>query len=411
MSLPPARPLTVWIVNPYGWLPGEGWRDYRSVPLANALVDRGHAVRWWVSDIEHRSRTRRPRAATDLRLPSGAAVEMIETRAYDRNISVGRVRYERSFAAGFARRSGTMPPPDVIVIGEPALFFAGPVVDYAQRHGIPLIVDGIDLWPEMFHLVLPGKLRGLGSVFFAPLYRRRDRLVAGAAAVVAVTADYLERLTRRAAPAISDVIYLGVDRSMFRSPRFDRRGDTPLEAIYAGNLGDAYDMPVLLAAIERVAIGGHPIRFTLVGAGPWETEISALAAKFPEHVRFLGRMAPEALPALYAEAEVGLATYSAGSTVSMPTKLFDYLASGLAVVGSMGGEAAALLEDGAGRSYRAGSVDDLVSVLEAYAGDRPSLEQARRYAYAQATRFDLDAQYERYAHIIEMVADRQGLRC
>lgn len=403
---PPRRALSVWIVNPYGWLPGEGWRDYRSVPLADALMARGHMVRWWVSDIEHRSRTRRSRVDAIPSLPSGAAVEMIETRAYDRNISIGRVRYERSFAAGFAHRSKAMPAPDVIVLGEPALFFAGPVISFARRHRVPLVVDGIDLWPEMFHLALPRKLRGLGRVLFTPLYRRRDRLIAGAAAVVAVTADYLELLTRRRTPPVSDVVYLGVDRSSFLPPRFDREDGAPLEAVYAGNLGDAYDMPVLLAAMERLAAGRRPIRFTLAGAGPWEAKVVALAARFPEHVRFLGRVAPEALPAIYARAEIGLATYSAGSTVSMPTKLFDYLAGGLAVIGSMGGEAAKLLQNGAGQSYQAGSIDDLVSALEAYAGDRASLEQARHYAYAQAQNFDLAAQYERYARIIETVADQ-----
>lgn len=407
MSLPPARrSLTVWIVNPYGWLPGEAWRDYRSVPLADALAARGHSVCWWVSDIEHRSRTRRSRTGSDRTLPSGAFIEMVETRSYDRNISLGRILYERSFAAGFARRSGDLPEPDVIVLGEPALFFAGPVADYARHRDIPLVVDGIDLWPEMFHLALPKRLQAFGNALFAPLYRRRDKLVARAAAVVAVTADYLERLTRRTTAPVSDVIYLGVDRSLFPAPRFDWEGGAPLKAIYAGNLGDAYDMPVLLAAIERLVTGGRPVHFTFAGAGPWEADVAALGARFPEQVRFLGRVAPETLPALYAQAEVGLATYSAGSTVSMPTKLFDYLAGGLAIVGSMGGEAEALLRSGAGRTYRAGLVDDLVAILEGYAGDRVGLEQARRYAYAQAARFDLAAQYERYARVIETVADR-----
>ncbi|MBM3349747.1 MAG: hypothetical protein FJY58_08650 [Betaproteobacteria bacterium] len=33
--------MKTWIVNPYGTLPGEGWRDYRSQMLAQALVALG----------------------------------------------------------------------------------------------------------------------------------------------------------------------------------------------------------------------------------------------------------------------------------------------------------------------------------------------------------------------------------
>ncbi len=405
MSLPsPARSLNVWIVNPYGWLPGEGWRDYRSAPLSRALAERGHKVRWWLSDIEHRSRKRRKSTGNDSGLPPGVTLEMVEAREYGGNISLDRIRYERSYAAGFADRSKTLPVPDLIVLAEPALFFAGPVVAYARRHRVPLVVDGIDLWPELFHIVLPTSLRKIGGAIFAPLYRRRDRVIAQAAAVVAVTADYLVALTRRVAPPVSDVIYLGVDRSIFHAPQWDRDEGAPLQAIYAGNLGDAYDMPVLLAAIERLATAGRPIRFTLAGAGPWEDKAVALVTRFPQHMRFLGRMAPEALPGLYAQAHVGLATYSPGSTVSMPTKLFDYLAAGLATVGSAGGEAATLLQQGVGRSYQAGSVEGLVAALDYYIDHPAELECARRAALTASERFDIQEQYDRFISLIENVA-------
>lgn len=400
----PNRTLDVWIVNPYGWLPGENWRDYRSAPLSEALSARGHRVRWWISDIEHRSRRRRMPEMGNVPLPPGVTLEMLRSRHYDRNISIGRIRYERSFAVGFAKRSPALPVPDVIVLAEPALFFAGPILAYAREQGIPVVVDGIDLWPEMFHLALPDVMRGLGRAFFAPLYRKRDKVVAQAAAVVAVTGDYLERLTRRVAPALADVIYLGVDRSMFLAPDFATNPELPVEVVYAGNLGDAYDMPVLMAAIGRLAHADRPIRFTLAGAGPWEEKVADLAMRYPKHLTFVGRVPPTQLPELYAKAQIGLATYSPGSTVSMPTKLFDYLASGLATVGSMGGEAVALLHKGAGQTYQAGSVDALVSALNSYVDDRKRLTADRQFAHRIAGEFDIHEQYARYTRLIEASA-------
>ena len=404
--LPGRGALNVWIVNPYGWLPGEGWRDYRSAPLAAALAARGHVVRWWISDIEHRSRKRRTLSNLEVTLPAGITVDMVKTREYTGNMSLGRIQYERSFAAGFARKSRELPVPDAIVLAEPALFFAGPVVSYARRHGIPFVLDGIDLWPEMFHLALPKPLRSIGRAIYAPLYRRRDRIVAQASAIVAVTADYLAKLTRRVSPRLSEVVYLGVDRSEFREPMIDRTSGSPLEVVYAGNLGAAYDMPALLAAVEQLATNGRPVHFTFAGAGPWEKDVAAQAERFPEHVRFLGRVAPEMLPNLYAGAQVGLATYSRGSTVSMPTKLFDYLAAGLATVGSMGGEAEALLREGAGRHYRAGSVDDLIAAIDFYIDFPAALAHNRRFARSCSAQFDKAAQYDRFCTLIERSVGR-----
>lgn len=399
-----ARALNIWIVNPYGWLPGEGWRDYRNLPLVQALVARGHQVRWWISDIEHRSRTRRQVRDFGLLLPPGLTLELVESQAYDRNISLARIRHERSFAAGFGRKAASLPSPDVIVLADPALFFGGKVVHYARARNVPFVLDVIDLWPELFRILLPRPLRNLDHIVFAPLYRRRDRVVARAAAVVAVTADYLQQVTRRVKPAFAEVVYLGRERSAFRHPTLNREEGAMLEVVYAGNLGDAYDMPTLMTAIERLAKSERPVRFTLAGDGPWRERASVLAVRFPAHVRFLGRVAPEALPEHFAHAQIGLATYAAGSTVSMPTKLFDYLAAGLATVGSMGGEAAALLNEGAGRRYRAGSADDLVAALEYYL-DRPAeLAAARRFAFSKAHMFEQARQYERFALLIEKAA-------
>ena len=42
----------VWIVNPYGALPTEGWLEYRSFKLARELISRGFEVTIWISKFE-----------------------------------------------------------------------------------------------------------------------------------------------------------------------------------------------------------------------------------------------------------------------------------------------------------------------------------------------------------------------
>lgn len=395
--------MNVWIVNPYGTLPSEGWREYRSAMLARALAARGCTVRWWISDIEHRSKQRRKAGIADPLLPPEITIEVVPARAYQRNISLGRVLYERSFAAGFSRTSRTLPVPDLIVLADPSLFFAGPIAHYARRAGVPFVLDVLDLWPELFAITLPAPLRRYDTRIFGPLYRRRDRLIQQAAAVVAVTADYMAEVTRRMQPARSQIVYLGVDRSTFGPPGPDFRTGTMLNVIYAGTLGEAYDIPVVLAAIEHMAEAERPVRFTIAGDGPWQSRVRTLAAQYPRHVVFLGQVPASSLAVHYAAAHIGLASYASGSTVSMPVKFFDYMAAGLATVGSMGGEAGALLRAGAGQLYRAGSVDGLVAAIERYIEDPAALKQARQFSLHAVREFDQSVQHARFAELLETI--------
>lgn len=399
--------MNVWIVNPYGTLPSEGWREYRSAMLARALAARGCTVRWWISDVEHRSKQRRATGLVDPLLPSEVVVEIVPARAYRRNISLGRVLYERSFGDGFARATRDLPAPDLIVLADPSLFFAGPIVRYARRAGIPFVLDVLDLWPELFAILLPASLRGLGAWLFAPLYRRRDRLVQQAAAVVTVTADYMAEVTRRVAPAKGEVVYLGVDRATLRPPGPDYRAGATLQLIYAGTLGEAYDMFTILGAIERLVQAGQPVRFTIAGDGPWQAQVRTLAKQYPQHIAFLGQVPADSLAEHYAAAHVGLASYAPGSTVSMPVKLFDYMAAGLATIGSMEGEAGALLRAGAGASYRAGSVDALVAAIDRYIADPAALAKARTFSLQKAADFDQNTQHARFAKLVETIIERR----
>ena len=85
--------MHVWLINPYGPLPGEGWRDYRFTYAARALAARGHEVTWWTAAFDHHTKRFREQPSV-----SGFSIALIPTPAYDRNISLGRLWFERTFA-------------------------------------------------------------------------------------------------------------------------------------------------------------------------------------------------------------------------------------------------------------------------------------------------------------------------
>jgi len=343
--------MNVWIVNPYGTLPSEGWREYRSSMLARALADSGSEVTWWLSNFEHRSKTFRPSGfLKEELLPDALQIYSVPSSAYTNNISLARIKYELMFGRNFAKYANSLTPPDVIVLADPSLFYSSPVVRYADKVGAKIVLDVLDLWPEQFQVALPGFLKSLGRLIFFPLYQRRQRLVNRADGVVGVTKDHLKAVNATAGtPKL--VAYLGLDYAKFVS---DSSRDLPIElrqfvpnsdlvVIYAGTLGEAYDIGAVMQAAENVVQANNRVKFIFAGDGPYKQWIQSLSEKYPANMLFVGKVPSEDLPAIYNLCHVGICSYSKDSTVTMPVKLYDYLAGGLYVAYSINGEIDQLL--------------------------------------------------------------------
>ncbi len=396
--------MDIWIVNPYGTLPSEGWREYRSSMLARALAARGHHPTWFLSNFEHRSKSFRKEVQADPALP-GVTIYCLPARPYDRNISIGRVRYEQSFGRAFAAASRTLPKPDAIILAEPSLFFGGPVRRYALNNNIPLIVDILDLWPEMFAVAAPKPIRSLATLLLAPLYARRRKLLREATGVVGCTVGYT-KVARAVTDRPVETFYLGVDvaevrRTMLDIPNTARLPPyNGLTCVYAGTLGEAYDIPCLAASVEALAPLGR-VRLVVAGDGPERPRLNQLAQAHPETLIFLGKVSPHELGALYAQAQIGLCSYAPGSAVEMPVKLFDYLAAGLGFVTSLDGEIRSLIDGGAGVYCRPGDPTALADVLTGLAEAPQRVAAMQLVATDYGKRFDQHQQHAAFTAFIE----------
>ncbi len=400
--------MNVWIVNPYGTLPSEGWREYRSAQLARALALRSHDVVWWIANFEHRTKTYREPVSRDPLLPDNVAIECLPGPSYKKHIGLGRIRFEQSFGRTFAESAARKAKPDVIVVAEPSLFYGVPVRKFAALHGIPLVVDVLDLWPELFHILLPRPTRGLGRLVFAPLYWRRRKLAQQAAAIAGVTDDYGAAVSRGVPARPVGTFYCGLDIDEFNDqaeplafPANWQSDFSGVTIVYAGTLGEAYDMATVCEAARLVCTQGGSVRFLFAGAGTLQPAVEKLAADFPDQVFFLGSVAPAQLPSLYRESDIGLVSYAAGSTVSMPLKIFDYLAAGLAVLNSLDHEIATIVATGCGVQYQAGSSRALAEAMTAMAADRASLDAMKAHSAGLGKQFDSRLQYGAFAEFIE----------
>jgi glycosyltransferase involved in cell wall biosynthesis len=407
--------MKVWIVNPYGELPSEGWREYRSFLIARALAAHGHEVTWWVSDFEHRSKQYRASGQlSDSLLPSGVRVIAVHSSSYKRNISLRRIRYELNYGEELARLAELEASPDLIVLGFPAIFTGNPIIAYRNKTGCKLVLDVIDMWPELFEVILPPKIRFLGKFIFYYLYKRRKQQISVCDGVIAVSKDYLKTVLQGQSKTIPSLIsYWGLDISAYHAAKVNSDLDNMLRefkkkfslvVVYAGTLGDAYDMDIIIAAIKRVQQKDMSIGFVVAGNGPRKADFEELAASSCVPLKYLGLLPATDLKTLYSNCDVGLMTYVAGSTVAMPIKLFDYTAAGLALLSSLGRDAGETIKGyRIGMNYLASDLNDFMEKLTTMSQNYDLVQIYKNNALHLSLSYDTKVQYDSYTKFLEAI--------
>ncbi len=410
--------LTIWIINPYGTIPGEGWRDYRSTLIAKALAEAGHKTIWWVSNFEHRSKTFRSPSWADTEVTPNFMIRVVPSTAYTSHISLSRIRYEKTFARRLCKRAEESERPDVIILAEPALFVSPFVLKLISHWKTKLIVDILDLWPELFHIALPGWFSKMGRLIFLPLYMRRAALFRRADGIVAATKDYLDVAQRIADQTLSEVIYLGVDVQGIQTEMLTD-GDLPevlrespktsgeVWVIYAGTLGNNYDIQTILLATEILAVKGCSATVLIAGEGPLKSDVlTAIESKKFKNLIYVGNLSAQGVTRLYAKCDIALSTYIAGSTVSMPLKAYDYMAAGLPIVNSLDRELGAIIrEKYIGIQY---SPQDSVSLSYAIQQLTENTEMRNimsANAKRMASTFNEADQHKKFVDIVERVVE------
>jgi glycosyltransferase involved in cell wall biosynthesis len=278
-----------------------------------------------------------------------------------------------------------------------------------KRHGIKFLIDFIDLWPKRFQLVRPRMLQPIGRFILEPFYARFARLIRESDGLVAVTGNYREAFLRGTEGVPSAVSYCGVETrkddatdDLARWPEGWSPSPDDLTVIYGGALEEAYDLPCVIQAIELPLESDERARFIFAGGGPFKYDISALAEKAPDREAFIESVPASELQGWYARS-IGLRGYASGSAVSMPITVFNHFATGLAIVGSVGGEARQLITSGCGPLYQAGNPERLAAVIGQFSRPRASLEAAKALSKSLSEDFDSRIQYDLFFEFAENV--------
>lgn len=408
--------MNIWLISAYGPIPGEGWRDYRVKVIGDFLTEAGHNVLWWTPNFSHHFKRFRSEGWDERLLSPRFRLRLVPTTPYSRNIGLARLRYEALFAWRVYRRAFHERPPECIIVGDPPQIVGWLGVRLARHFQASLVIDVIDLWPELFAIAFPRWARGLAHLLLSPLrflrsynYRQADALTASNETYRLVALE--ESRGSRTAPI---TVFNSIDVERFRGlmktpwPLLDSvlpHAKDPREvwAVFAGTLGQNYDVETLLRASVLLGEGAPQVKILIAGEGPLLPRVRQFVRDHVSHnVIYIGKIPAEALPALYAQCDIGLCAYGPGSTVAMPDKGHDYMAAGLPIVSSLKGELERLLQSRRiGIQYAAGDARSLAASLELLAGDGSLRRELAQNSYECAAQFDRRIQYSRFVAAVE----------
>lgn len=224
-------------------------------------------------------------------------------------------------------------PVDVVMGTSPPIFQAVSAWLVALLRRKPFLLEIRDLWPEFaidMGVLKNPLLIALSRWLEGFLYARATHLLVNSPA-------YRAYLINKGTPASKvSLIPNGVDPDMF-TPEADgnairqrwQLGDR-FVVTYAGALGIANDIPVMLQAAEQLRDDDH-IRFLIVGDGKERAALEAQAQQMGlSNVLFTGPQPKSEMPAVLAASDACIAILQNIQLfrTTYPNKVFDYMAAG-----------------------------------------------------------------------------------
>jgi colanic acid biosynthesis glycosyl transferase WcaI len=256
-----------------------------------------------------------------------------------------------SFCISSLLAFGWMGKPDVVFVDSPPLFLVLTALLIARLKGARCVMNVSDLWPDAVAdsgLVQSSFLINQARKLEAFLYRASDF-------VGSVTEGICEILVKDKHVPKNKVLFLpiGVDTDLFRPippdtallEKYNLNGKKVFT--YAGTLGHAYGLPLILEAAEHLKRRSD-IAFLFVGDGPVKEQLRAeSAARGLSSVTFIDPVPLNEMPRWWSLCQGALVTLK-DQPVHMsarPSKSLPPMASGIPVIFSGIGEMGRIISE------------------------------------------------------------------
>lgn len=390
----------------YLWDADYPW-DVRTEKVCSALTRAGHEVH-----IVARNRTAKP---VRERLPEGEVHRLHPWRWAGRRLDA-LLSFPAFFSPRWVRRLrevATKVDADLIIVRD--LPLCPTAIHVARGLDLPVVLDMAENYAAMMREIWDAGRQRPWDVLV-----RNPKIVAAVErwclprldAVIVVIEESGHRLERLGVPASRITVVSNTPPRARAEAPLARSNDKsgPVEIVYLGLLELPRGVGELLDAAAMCVDAGAAIHLTIVGDGR-DGEIlrqRASALRLGDAVRFTGRLAHSDALAAVAAADIGVVPHHADEAwnTTIPNKLFDYMAAGLAVISSDAEPAARVLRQaGGGVVFRSGDAESLraaiTTLLDPDVRDR--MAQAGREAVRTRFNWEHDT-----AALLDLVRRFQG---
>lgn len=330
--------------------PEIGATQTRLHAFASGLAARGHEVEVVCGvpnhpqGVIHEGYRGRLRHRREL---DGFAATYVWVHTRPKKSTRARLAFYGTYAALATAAGAVMPRADVILASSPPLPVATAGMAVARLRRVPWVMDVRDLWPAA--AVAMGEL-GPGRVLRAA-ERLERQLYRSADAVTVVTRPFANRVAAITAREEIHLVPNGTTELWLAArdlePEREELGLPASEFIwtFAGNVGGAQGLE---SAIEAAELLGPGFRLLVLGDGPARRRLEDLARNRARAVvDFRDQVPPEEARRYLRSSDALLVSLASDPILEdfVPSKLFDFCATGIPVICAAAGEPARLAAD------------------------------------------------------------------
>ena len=360
------------------------------------------------SNFRHQTKTYR-NAEQIAAIESPYKVTLLREPRYRKNISLRRIYSHHIFAREVVKYLSARKQPDLIIVSVPSLSVGSAVTKFAQKHGIKVIVDIQDLWPEAFRMAI--NIPVISDLLFAPMMIQANRIYSRADRIMAVSETYAKRgaaVNKNGREGLA--VYIGTDSGLVERAVEGKNVFKPENEFwvgYVGAIGHSYDIKLIIDAIRILESEGiSNIVFKVMGDGILMEEVRRYADESGINCHFTGFVEYGEMMCTLMACDLAVNPIVGHSVSSIINKVSDYAMAGIPVVNTQNSaEYRKLLDE-----YRCGincengnPYDVAKAIRKLYIDPKLKKQMGKNAERLARERFDRQKTYQRIVSVIENI--------